>query len=84
MIETETAIICRFDPTFYISDRRACLFDVIEKYRDKIPDEFIDWLYSGEVNLWEVDNIETALLKLEQYVGKTIITRPTTDESFDP
>jgi hypothetical protein len=41
-------------------------------------------LYSGEVNLWEVDGIETALLKLEQYVGKTIITRPATDEPDDP
>jgi hypothetical protein len=76
MKETETTIICKFDPAFYISDRRACLFDILEKYRDKIPDEYINWLYSGEVNLWEVDGLETALSKLEQYIGKTIITLP--------
>jgi hypothetical protein len=79
VVETETAIICRYDPAFYISDRRACLFEILERYRDKIPDEYIDWLYSGKVNLWEVDGIETALSKLEQYIGKTIITLPEPD-----
>jgi hypothetical protein len=79
MKETETTIVCRFDPAFYISDRRACLFDIIEKYRERIPDEFFDWLYSGKVNLWEVDGLEQALSRLERYIGKTIITLPEPD-----
>jgi hypothetical protein len=78
-METET-IICRYSPALFISHRRACLFHVINKYRDRIPDDFIDWLYSGEVDLWTADGIETALLKLEKIIGKTIITQPETDD----
>jgi len=72
----EKVITCRYDPAHYISDRRACLFEIIKRYRELIPDEFFDWLYSGEVNLWEVDGIEMALLKFEKYIGKTILTLP--------
>jgi hypothetical protein len=75
-----TTIVCKFDPALFISHRRACLYEIIDTYRDRIPDDFIDWLYSGEVDLWTVDGIETALLKLEKIIGKTIITQPETDD----
>ena len=78
-METE-AIICKYNPMLFISHRRACLYEIIDTYRDRIPDDFIDWLYSGEVDLWTVDGIETALLKLEKIIGKTIITQPETDD----
>ena len=77
IVETESAIVCHFDPSLYISHRRACLFYVINTYRDRIPDEVITEIY--RMNLWEADNIETALAKLKPYIGKTIITRPATD-----
>jgi hypothetical protein len=74
IIDEGTEIICMFEPLYYITDRRNCLFYVLEKYRDRIPDEVIDKIY--EMNLWEVDGLENALSLLERYIGKTIITRP--------
>jgi hypothetical protein len=76
--ETETTITCRYSPSLYVTHRRACLFYILNKYRQKIPDEVVDEIYT--LNLWEVDNIETALAKLEKYVGKTIITLPESDD----
>jgi hypothetical protein len=82
IVDTETTIECYFDPASYITDRRGCLFYVINKYRDKIPDEVADEIYS--MDLWDVDSLERALMMLEKHVDKTIITRPTTDEPDDP
>jgi len=75
-----TTIACKFDPALFISHRRACLFNIIRLYHDKIPKEFYDWLYSDEVDLWSVDGIETALSKLEKILGITIITQSETDD----
>jgi hypothetical protein len=81
IVDKETEIICKFEPLYYITDRRGCLFYVLENYREKIPDEVVIEIYG--MNLWDVDNLENVLLRLEKYIGKTIITLPV-DESDDP
>jgi hypothetical protein len=74
IIDTETTIECYFNPAFYVTDRRGCLSYVMKKYRDRIPDEVIDEIYA--MNLWNVDDIELALIKVGKYIGKVIITKP--------
>jgi hypothetical protein len=85
IVDTETEIICWFEPSSYITDRRGCLFYILENYRNMIPDNVVFEIYD-EMNLWDVDGLESALRKVEKYIGKTIITRPITDsdDSNDP
>jgi len=49
VIDTKTAIVCVIEPVFYISDRRGCLWYILETYRNKIPVEVIDRIDAMEL-----------------------------------
>ena len=76
MSQKQKEIICVYDPAFYITHRKSCLWDLVDmlcELREDLCDKYVEEARSvGE----DVGEIEGLIHEIAQQLGVRVIVKP--------